>query len=161
MMENPQSKSQESTTSSTNGKADLGKRFIAGVIDAVIAMIIGLIPVIGGFIGAAYMLFRDGMPYTFMDHRSVGKKLMKLRPVTLDGGPVDISISAQRNWMFALGTLIQALIYIPIIGWVLIPIVALAALIIIIIEIILVTIKEDGRRWGDNLANTKVIEVSD
>jgi uncharacterized RDD family membrane protein YckC len=161
MLENPQSKSQEPTTTNTSEKADLGKRFIAGVIDAVIAMIIGLIPIIGGFIGAAYMLFRDGLPYTFMDHRSVGKKLMKLRPVTLGGGAVDISISAQRNWMFALGALIQALIYIPIIGWLLIPLVGVAAFIIIIVEIILVIIKEDGRRWGDNLANTKVIEVSD
>ena len=160
-MENQQTKPQESTTPSVGGKADLGKRFIAAIIDAVIAAIVGLIPMIGGFIGAAYMLLRDGFSVEFMDHRSLGKKLMKLRPVRLDGGTMDLPTSAQRNWMFALGALTQALLYIPVIGWVLIPIVGLAALIIGVMEIVLVITNEDGRRWGDRLANTQVIEVDD
>lgn len=160
-MKKPQTTPQKPTTPSANGKADLGKRFIAAIIDATIAVVVGLIPVIGGLIGAAYLLLRDGFEYGFMDHRSVGKKLMKLRPVTLDGGTVDINISVKRNWMFALGALVQALILIPIVGWVLIPIVGLAALVIGVIEIVLVFTNEEGRRWGDKLANTKVIEVSD
>ena len=161
MTENQQTKPQEPTTPSLGGKADLGKRFIAAIIDAVIAAIVGLIPMIGGFIGAAYMLLRDGFSVEFMDHRSLGKKLMKLRPVKLDGGAMDLPASAQRNWMFALGALTLALLYIPVIGWVLIPIVGLAALIIGVMEIILVITNEDGRRWGDRLANTQVIEVDD
>jgi uncharacterized RDD family membrane protein YckC len=161
MTENSQTAPQESTAPGTSGKADLGKRFIAGIIDAAIAAVVGFIPVIGGFIGAAYMLLRDGLNYEFMDHRSVGKKLMKLRPVALDGGKIDINTSVKRNWMFALGAVTQVLVIIPVFGWVLIPIVGLAALIIVVVEIVLVFNDGEGRRWGDKLANTKVIEVSE
>ena len=84
-------------------KAELGKRAIALIIDAVATMVVGFIPLIGGMIATAYWLLRDGMDVEFMDHRSLGKKLMKLRPVMLDGSPVDMASSAKRNWMFALG----------------------------------------------------------
>ncbi len=152
---------ENSTTQNTSGKADLGKRAIAVIIDGVIASVIGFIPVIGGIIGAAYMLLRDGFSYEFMDHRSIGKKLIKLRPVKLDGAPVDIETSIKRNWMFALGGIIQVLLYIPVIGWLLIPIIGLVALVIGIMEIIFVIKDEEGCRWGDKIANTKVIEVND
>jgi len=139
-------------------KADVGKRFIAAIVDAVIAFAICIIPFIGGIIGTAYMLLKDGLDYDFMDKRSIGKKMMKLRPVTLDGKEVDIFISLKRNWMLALGVLIIFLLFIPIFGWVLIPIVALASLILGIIEVIFIISKDDGRRWGDKIANTQVIE---
>ncbi len=150
---------EQGTKTKTEGKADLGKRFIAAIIDAAMAFVVGLIPIIGGFVGAAYMLLRDGFDFDFMDHRSIGKKLMKLRPVMLDGGTVDITVSIKRNWMFALGALIQALMFIPIAGWALIPVVAAASIILVIIEIILVITDEQGRRLGDKIANTRVIEV--
>jgi uncharacterized membrane protein len=63
--------------------------------------------------------------------------------------------------MFALGAVTQVLVIIPVFGWVLIPIVGLAALIIVVVEIVLVFNDGEGRRWGDKLANTKVIEVSE
>jgi len=85
-MENAPTAPQESTSASAGKKADLGKRFIAAIIDAAIAAVVGFIPFIGGFIGAAYILLRDGLAYDIKDHRSVGKRLMKLRPVALDGG---------------------------------------------------------------------------
>ena len=160
-MENSEPVSEESGAKNAGEKADLGKRFIAIIIDAVIAILVGLIPIIGGLIGAAYMLLRDGLDYEFMDHRSVGKKLVKLRPVTLDGKPVDIGVSIKRNWMFALAGLAYFLVFIPILGWALIPLVGIAALVIGIVELILVIVNKEGRRWGDKLANTKVIEVSE
>jgi len=143
------------TKAKGNGKADLGKRFVAAIIDVAIAFVVGLIPIIGGLIGAAYMLLRDGFAFDFMDHRSLGKKLMKLRPVTLDGTPVDINVSIKRNWVFAVPLVLMV---IPIIGWVLAPIIGVA---IGIIECVLVLTDEEGRRMGDKIANTKVIEVSD
>ncbi|MBN2413235.1 RDD family protein [candidate division KSB1 bacterium] len=142
-------------------KADVGKRFIAAIIDTVIAFAICIIPLIGGIIGTAYMLLKDGLNYEFMDRRSIGKKMMKLRPVTLDGKEVDIHVSLKRNWMLALGVLIMFLLVIPIFGWVLIPIVALVSLVLGIIEIIFIISKEDGRRLGDKIANTQVIEVEE
>jgi len=144
--------------SSSKLKADVGKRFIAAIIDTVIAFAICIIPLIGGIIGTAYMLLKDGLDYEFMDKRSIGKKMMKLRPVTLDGKEVDIHVSIKRNWMLALGVLIMFLLVIPIFGWVLIPIVALVSLVFCIIEIIFILTKEDGRRLGDKFANTQVIE---
>ena len=140
-------------------RADLGKRIVAAIIDAVIAAILGFIPAIGGLIGAAYILVRDGLDFDFMDQRSVGKKVLKLRPVTLDGSPVDVVTSIKRNWMFALGGVIPLLLFIPILGWVMIPFVGLAALVLGVIELVLVLTDAGGRRIGDKLANTQVIEV--
>ena len=142
-------------------KADLGKRFLAALIDAVIAAVAGAIPIIGGIAGAAYMVVRDGLDVEFMQNRSLGKKVMKLKPVMMDGRPVDIRSSVLRNWMWGIGALTSVLLYIPILGWVLIPFVAVVALGIGIFEIYKVLTDEGGRRWGDSLADTKVIEVDD
>ena len=144
-----------SPTPSAAAKADLGKRFVAILIDGIISGVVGLIPVIGGLVGAAYMLVRDGLELDFMDYRSIGKKVMKLRPVRVDGQTMDISASIKRNIPFAIGPVIMV---IPVLGWVLGPIVAI---IIGIIESILVLTDAEGRRMGDKLADTKVIEVSD
>ena len=65
-------------------KADVGKRIIAAIIDAVIAIIVGFIPFVGGLVATAYWLVRDGLDIDFMDQRSIGKKLVKLHPK--DGG---------------------------------------------------------------------------
>jgi len=143
------------------GKADLSKRAVAAIIDAVVAVLIGLIPWIGGLISAAYWVVRDGMEFEFMDQRSVGKKLMKLRPVTADGGKLDMMMSVRRNWMFGFGGIMAFLMYIPILGWLLMIPVGLLAMVIGIIELIKVFTDEEGRRFGDVWAQTKVIEVDD
>lgn len=141
-------------------KADLAKRVVAVIIDAAIAAVLGVIPVVGGIIGTAYIVVRDGLDVDFMPNRSLGKKLMNLQPVRLDGAKVDLETSFRRNWMFGLGALISLLLYIPIIGWILIPIVGLASLGIGLYEIYLVVTDAEGRRWGDRMAGTKVIEVA-
>ncbi|MFN3414252.1 MAG: RDD family protein [Thermoanaerobaculum sp.] len=86
-----------SVPQSTQGKADLGKRFIAALIDGILAAGVSFIPIVGGIIAALYILLRDGLDVEFMDKRSIGKKLMKLRPVRLDGQPMDPVTSAKRN----------------------------------------------------------------
>jgi hypothetical protein len=143
------------------GKADLSKRLVAVVIDAVISVVVGLVPWIGGIVSAAYWVLRDGMDIDFMDNRSVGKKLVKLRPLTADGQKLDMAMSVQRNWMFGLGGLMWFLAYIPIIGWLLMVPVGLFALVFGIVELIKVLTDEEGRRFGDVWANTKVVEVED
>jgi uncharacterized RDD family membrane protein YckC len=141
------------------GKADPTKRIVAVIIDAVLAVIVGIIPWVGGLVSAAYWVVRDGLELEFMDNRSVGKKLMKLRPVTADGRRPDMMASIKRNWMFGIGGIIWILMYIPLIGWLLIIPVSLIALAIGIIEIVKVLTDEEGRRFGDVWADTKVIEV--
>ncbi len=140
-------------------KADLGKRFVAGIIDAVAAVLVAMIPVVGGLIAAAYWLLRDGLEFDFMDRRSLGKKVMKLRPVRLDGKPMDLETSMRRNWVFALGGVISALLFIPVLGWILAIPVGLASLALGLTELYKVLTDAEGRRLGDSWARTKVIEV--
>lgn len=147
-----------SVTAVPPGKPDLGKRAIAALIDAVLAMVIGFIPAIGGIIATAYWLVRDGLDVEFMDHRSLGKKVMKLRPVTLDGAPVDIMTSMKRNWMFALGG-IAGFFAMTIIGLVVAIPLGLIAFVLGIVELVLVITDAQGRRIGDKTAGTRVIET--
>jgi uncharacterized RDD family membrane protein YckC len=145
--------------SANASKADLTKRFVAIIIDAAIAGVLSIIPVVGGLVGAAYILLRDGFDFEFMDGRSLGKKLMKLRPVKADGQKMTLQDSAKRNWPLMFGALISVLLFIPVIGWILIPIVIIASLVIGVVELVSVLNDSEGRRWGDKLAGTKVIEV--
>ena len=151
----------DETLSLTTGKPDTGKRIVAAVIDCVVAVVLNFIPAIGGLVAAGYWLVRDGMEIDFMDRRSIGKKVMKLRPIRLDGQPMDIDTSARRNWMFALGGVAWFLKSIPIFGWLLLPIVGLAALALGFYELYRVISDPQGRRLGDTMAGTKVIEVAD
>jgi uncharacterized RDD family membrane protein YckC len=140
-------------------KADLGRRFVAILIDAVIAGVIAtVIPAIGGLIGAAYMIVRDGLDFEFMNNRSIGKQIMKLHVDTLDAAPIDVMTSLRRNWMFGIGYLIPLLLFIPVLGWIAIPFVALASIGLGIVEIVLVLTDDRGRRVGDRMANTMVAD---
>ena len=135
-------------------KADLLKRFVAFLIDYILAGLVSFVPFIGGIVGTAYMLLRDGFEWDFMKHRSIGKTLLKLKVIVLEGEKKipDLSVSVQRNWIFAIPT---ALMIIPIIGWILvIPV----SLIIYIFEGVKVINGPDGRRYGDTFAKTIVIE---
>ena len=161
-LEGTDSQSPAAPSQTTDGgqpaRADIGKRAIAVIIDAVIAMVVGLIPIAGGIAATAYWLVRDGMDIEFMDHRSIGKKVMKLRPVTLDGQPLDITASVKRNWMFALGGIAQ-FFAVTIIGIVIAIPLALVAIVLGIVEVVLVFTDAGGRRMGDKMAGTRVIET--
>lgn len=147
------------SSSPTPAKADLTKRIVAGIIDAVVAVVVGLIPIVGGLVATAYWLVRDGLDVEFMPNRSLGKKVAGLQPVTLDGRPVDIQTSVMRNWPFAVGGVAQILLFIPVIGWLLMLPVALVALGLVLVELFLVVTDDEGRRLGDKTADTRVIEV--
>ena len=136
-------------------KADLVKRFVAAVIDGIVAGVIGLVPFVGGLLGAAYMVVRDGLELEFMDGRSLGKKVMKLRPVRLDGQPMDVETSIRRNVPFAIGPVIMV---VPVIGWI---VGAAVGLVIGVVESILVLTDAEGRRFGDRIAGTMVIEADE
>ncbi len=141
-------------------KADLVKRFLAALIDGVIASVPGVIPVIGPIVGAAYILTKDAVVYELTQNedfrnRSIGKKIMNLEVALVGGeGTIDWAISIKRNIPLAIGMVIAI---IPIVGWIL---GAIAALIIGAIEIILVLTDASGRRLGDKFGETQVIEVA-
>ncbi len=149
-------------TTPATGKADLGKRLIAGIIDAVVAGVLGFVPVIGWLAGTAYWLVRDGLEVDFMRGRSLGKKVMKLRPVRLDGGPMNIETSLRRNWPFAISGVAAFFIYtLPVLGWFIGALIGLAGFAIGIIELVLVITDPEGRRLGDKTGDTKVVESVD
>lgn len=143
---------------SLSEKVDPATRFLAMLIDGLVAGVLSAVPFVGGIAGAAYLVVRDGLDLDFMDQRSLGKHLMGLRVARLDGKPMDIETSARRNWMWGIGAITGALVYIPILGWVLIPFVALAGLAIGLYEGYRVWTDAEGRRWGDMMAQTKVYE---
>jgi uncharacterized RDD family membrane protein YckC len=149
-------------------KADLVKRFLAILIDGIIVgiagMIVGFIPFIGGPIAGVlvggYWLMRDGLDLEFADKRSIGKKVLKLRAVRLDGQPMDRNVSMKRNLPLAIYAVGYFCWIVPILGHLVsIPIFAVGG-IINLIEGILVLTDAEGRRWGDKMAGTKVIEVA-
>lgn len=141
-------------------KADPVKRIIALVIDAVASMIVGLIPFVGGIIGALYMLLRDALPIEALEYKSIGKKLLKLSVVNIEDptSKIDYTTSAKRNWMFALGPMMMFFLFIPILGWIIDILIGIAVFILAIIEIIKIFSDEKGVRLGDNMAGTMVIE---
>jgi uncharacterized RDD family membrane protein YckC len=138
-------------------KADVAARFLAMLIDAVVAAALSMVPLIGGVAGTVYYVVRDGLDVEFMQGRSLGKRVMGLRVVRADGQPMDLETSVRRNWMWAIGAMAGVLAYIPILGWILIPFVGLISLAIGLYEGYLVLTTSDGRRWGDQMARTKVV----
>jgi len=139
-------------------KADLFKRFLASLIDSIIAGAPGFIPVVGALVGAAYTLTKDALVYEITrdaqwKNRSIGKKLLGLEVANLGGGDIDLVTSAKRNITLALGTLLGV---VPLVGWVA---GAVVGCILGIIEIVLVLVDPQGRRLGDRLANTQVVET--
>lgn len=141
-------------------KADPVKRIIAFVIDAIASMIVGFIPLVGGIIGALYMLLRDALPIEALGYKSIGKKLLKLSVVKTEDptSKIDYADSAKRNWMFALGPIMLFFLFIPIVGWIIDILLAIAVFILVIIEIVKIFTDEKGVRLGDNMAGTMVIE---
>ena len=141
-------------------KADPVKRIIAFIIDAVVSMIVGFIPLVGGIIGALYILLRDALPIEALEYKSIGKKLLKLSVVKIEDptSKVDYAISAKRNWMFALGPIMLFFLFIPIIGWIIDILLGIAVLVLVIIEIVKLFTDEKGQRLGDKMGGTMVIE---
>lgn len=128
-----------------NAKANLLLRVIAKTLDIlIIAVASELIPRVGYMGGVVYLLISDGL----FDGRSLGKKIIRLKVISLSESSSSFKDSIIRNTSIALALLLYK---IPIIGWVI-------SLAILILEFLLMLGNKEGRRLGDILANTKVIE---
>ncbi len=152
-------------------KADVFKRFVAYLIDAIISGIVAsLIPFIGGLAACAYMLLRDGLDFT--QNRSIGKMALNLKPIVVEtGANCDLMKSVKRNWPLAVGYLPSIffkrfLIGIPFMGavssaifWVISVLFGIPFLIYIIIEAVLIFTDKKGLRLGDKMAGTQVVEL--
>jgi len=150
------------TAASASETPDTLTRFLAILIDGVVAGVLSSIPLIGGLggiLGAAYFVVRDGLELDVMNERSLGKHVMDLRVERLDGQSMDIEASVRRNWMWGIGTVSSAVASFPQFGpFFSIPL-AVFGLAVGLYEAYRVLTREDGRRWGDELAETRVVKA--
>ena len=124
-------------------KADLTTRTVAGFIDLLIVIGLARLPDVIGFLAATgYILVRDGL----FDQQSVGKKVIGLRVLPVDGPAQTVTFreSIIRNMPLAAAFLLFRL---PYAGWVLGPL-ALG------VEGLAALGDERGMRIGDLLART-------
>ncbi|MDH5347630.1 MAG: RDD family protein [Nitrospira sp.] len=128
-------------------KAHVLNRFIAKLIDLFIVVAAGEIaPQVGFLSGLAYILIADG----FAGGKSIGKRLVGLQTMRLDGrGTVGFRESIIRNLPLGGAQIAYA---IPYIGW-------LVSLAIFAFESFLIIGNEQGRRLGDEVARTQVLDA--
>lgn len=131
---------------------ELPMRFVGMLIDWVPTLVVlplGVIPIVGpiiaGLIIGIWYLLRD------IKGASLGKMLLKERVVMKDGSVPDQAALIKRNITVAAPALCMA---IPLAGYILGPLVAVAAL---ILEVVMLATK--GERFGDQIAGTKVIKL--
>ena len=128
-------------------KAQMLNRGIARLIDLFIVAAAGQMLVPVGFLGGlAYILIADG----FSGGRSIGKRLIGLQTV-LPGQreAAGFRESIIRNLPFAVAHVAFA---VPYVGW-------LISIAIIAFEAVLILGNEQGRRFGDEVAGTQVLDV--
>jgi uncharacterized RDD family membrane protein YckC len=129
-------------------RADLTTRAVAGLVDFLLIIGLARLPDVIGILSAAgYILIRDGL----FDRRSIGKKLIGLRVVSLEDSG---SASTYRDSIIRNVPLLLAyfLFLIPYVGWV-VGLIALGA------ECLTAIGDKMGMRIGDLLARTQVVPV--
>ncbi len=128
-------------------KAHVLNRFIAKLIDLFIVVAADQIaPPVGLLSGLAYILIADG----FAGGRSIGKRLVGLQTVRVDSrDAAGFRESIIRNLPLGCAQIAFA---IPWVGWI-------ASLAILAFEGLLIIGNEQGRRLGDEVARTHVIDA--
>lgn len=128
-------------------KAQVLNRFIARLIDLfIVAAAAGAIDPVGFLAGLAYILVGDG----FAGGRSIGKRLIGLQTILPDRREAaGFRESIIRNVPFAAA---QVAFAVPYVGWIL-------SAAIVAIEAVLIIGNEQGRRLGDELAGTQVLDA--
>lgn len=128
-------------------KANLLHRTIARVIDILIALAFyRVIPSVGFWFGLVYLFIADG----FWNGQSVGKKLLGLKVLKYSApGTVSFKESIVRNFPIIIGFF---LFPIPFIGW-------LFLTVVLVLEFLMILGSDQGRRIGDELAHTLVVDV--
>ncbi len=132
-------------------KAQVLNRGIAKLIDLFIVAAAGQMIVPVGFLGGlAYILIADG----FAGGRSIGKRLIGLQTVLPDRrAAAGFRESIIRNLPFAVAQLAFAVPYVGLyVG-------GLVSVAIIVFEALLILGNEQGRRLGDEVAGTQVLDV--
>ena len=128
-------------------KAQVLNRGIAKLIDVfIVASADQMIVPVGFLAGLAYILIADG----FAGGRSIGKRLIGLQTVLPDRREAaGFRESIIRNLPFAVAQLAFA---VPYVGWI-------VSVAIMALEGVLIIGNEQGRRLGDEIAGTQVLDA--
>ena len=129
-------------------KANVLNRFIAKFLDLLIVSAIDQIPLESSFLAAlAYLFIADGLA----GGQSPGKQIIGLKTVLPDVGEgATFRESIIRNFPLCIAYL---LLQVPLIGW-------LPALAVVGFESLLLIGNPKGRRLGDELAGTQVLDAA-
>lgn len=127
-------------------KAHVLNRFVAKLIDLLlVAAADEIVPPVGFLAGLAYILVADG----FAGGRSIGKRLIGLQTILpMSREAAGFKESTIRNLPFAVA---QLAFEIPYVGWV-------VSLAIVVFEALLILGNDQGRRLGDEVAQTQVLD---
>lgn len=128
-------------------KAYVLNRFIAKLIDLFIVVAADEVaPPVGFLSGLAYILIADG----FAGGRSIGKRLVGLQTMRLDvRETAGFRESIIRNLPFGVAQLLFA---VPYVGWI-------GSVAVLAFESVLIVGNEHGRRLGDEVARTQVLDA--
>jgi uncharacterized RDD family membrane protein YckC len=113
-----------------------GNRVVAFLIDVLVMLVVSaLLQTPGVVLAVIYLLSRDGIP--FLDGQSIGKKVLDLQAVDYKGDPLT------NNWR---------------------PVVLRNVFLLVFpffptIELLVLLSHTDGRRIGDQIANTRVVNI--
>ncbi|MEM0961243.1 MAG: RDD family protein [Bacteroidota bacterium] len=150
------------------------RRYAAALLDATLALLLALTPAaftpgvmkgrmfgVGLLLGALYLLLRDGVPYAEWGARSLGKRWLGIRPYRVSRDPMTVLTSIRRNATVGIAITVWAVLYLAG-GYRGLPFGEFAlygAGGLVLIEGVLVAIDPVGRRIGDRLAKTRVVEA--
>lgn len=126
-------------------KAGLLLRVLARAIDLIVVLAVAqLIPHVGIATGLLYVLVSDGL----FDGRSAGKKIVQLQVIGSAGKRCTVRESVLRNAPLAIA---GAIFLLPVFGW-------LFSLGVLGFEMLLMIGNAEGKRLGDDLAGTWVVQ---
>ncbi len=129
-----------------SNQASLLSRVVAKSIDVIIILAAAeILPKAGFLAGVGYMLVGDGIA----GGGSLGKRLLGLTVLDEEGEACHARESILRNLTLGIGIV---LLKVPLIGW-------LLAVSIFSLEFIVLLGSREGKRIGDEIAKTRVIEA--
>jgi uncharacterized RDD family membrane protein YckC len=139
-----------------SGRAGVLNRVAAKLIDLfLVCAVAAIVPYpVGPLIGFLYSILGDGMDFGPFRGQSVGKKLLKLQVLECSTRqPARYKDSLFRNAPVGVATFFAI---IPVWGWLILFLIGVP---LMLMEIYLMVTAQTGRRLGDVMGDTEVVEV--